>query len=223
MSNPVTFYRSKKDAAAACGNMSQTSKMGCQSFGLPIAACNVGSKLRNIPGSTCSKCYAGKGAYAQYAYTVLPAQENRLALLRDALSDTGKAWAWAYAIVRMIGKDTHFRWHDAGDLQSLPHLELIAQVAVELPAVKFWLPTREKAVVLAYLRKHGSFPANLVVRVSATMIDSAPPAIAGTCGSAVYSDKPIGLACISPQQNGECRACRACWSAAVPVVSYHVH
>lgn len=220
---PITFYRSKAEASQACGNMSQTSKMGCQSFGLPIAACNVGSKLRSVPGSTCSKCYAGKGAYAQYAYTVLPAQQNRLELLQAALQDTGKAWAWVDAVVRMIGKDTHFRWHDAGDLQSLAHLELIAQVAIEMPQVKFWLPTREKAVVLAYLRKHGEFPENLVVRLSATMIDSAPPSIAGCQGSGVYTVQPIGLACIAPSQNGECRSCRACWSKDVPVVSYHVH
>lgn len=219
----IKIYRSKSEASQNCGNMSQTSKMGCQSYGLPIAACKVGSKLRNVPGSTCSKCYAGKGAYAQYAYTVLPAQQNRLDKLAEALGDVDKAWAWVGAIVKLIGNDKFFRWHDAGDLQSLQHLELIAQVAIEMPHVAFWLPTREKATVLAYLRKHGEFPANLVVRVSATMIDSAPPAIAGCQGSAVYTDSPIGLACIAPQQGGECRACRACWSKAVPVVSYQVH
>lgn len=219
----IKFFKSKAEASQTCGNMSQTSKMGCQSYGLPIAACNVGSKLRNVPGSTCSKCYAGKGAYTQYAYTVLPAQQNRLDKLTLALQDVSAAWDWVAAIVKLIGTDKYFRWHDAGDLQGLAHLELIAQVAVEMPKVSFWLPTREKAVVLAYLRKHGEFPVNLCVRVSATMIDSAPPTIAGCQGSAVYSGSPIGLACIAPQQGGECRACRACWLKSVPVVSYHVH
>ena len=223
MEQAIKFFRNKSDAAQVCGSMSQTTKMGCQSYGLPIAACKVGSKLRNVPGSTCSKCYAGKGAYAQYAYTVLPAQQRRLDSLETALTDVGSAWLWISAIVKQIGKDAHFRWHDAGDLQGVKHLELIAQVAVELPNCNFWLPTREKATVLAYLRKHGSFPANLVVRLSATMIDQEPLLIDGICASAVYTVSPIGFGCIAPKQNGECRECRACWSSNVRVVSYHQH
>jgi hypothetical protein len=39
--------------------------------------------------------------------------------------------------------------------------------------------------------------------------------------SNVHTKQPIGEQCKAPQQNGECKDCRVCWSA-VPV-SYELH
>ena len=49
----------------------------------------------------------------------------------------------------------------------------IARVCELTPTIRHWLPTREAAVVKAFLRLR-DLPANLTVRISATMVDDAP-------------------------------------------------
>lgn len=181
------------------------------SYGISAKACHVGSKLVNIPGSTCHSCYALKGHYT--GHSVTKAHAKRLAGLSHP--------AWVHAMVFMINfrKCDFFRWHDSGDLQSLNHLEKIADVAVLCPTVQFWMPTREKAIVHAFQRIHGPLPSNLVVRVSATMIDGPVP-----IGFANTSTVVTGQAtCPAPQQKNNCGACRMCWTPSIPNVSYKVH
>ena len=211
-----------RQAAEIHGGMSQTSKMPCKSSSLPTIACNVGAKMATVAGSICSTCYANKGNYVKYAANIEPAQHARLVALDDPL--------WLDAMVRTIGTDPYFRHHDSGDLQNLAHLELIVELAKRTPGCRHWLPTREYAVVGQFVAKHGrdSIPGNLVIRLSAMFPDvpvRIPASLAGVRGitsSNVHSHAaPVGQACIAPQQKGECRDCRACWSDAV--VSYHLH
>ncbi len=63
------------------------------------------------------------------------------------------------------------RWHDSGDLQSVEHLEKIIEVCRRTPQIQHWLPTRELAILRACRER---IPANLTIRVSATMIDGLP-------------------------------------------------
>jgi hypothetical protein len=115
-----------------------------------------------------------------------------------------------------------FRWHDSGDLLGEWHLAAIVEVARRCPWVRFWLPTREAKLVAAWLAKHGDFPSNLTVRVSATKIDGKPGAFPNT--STVHDKAaPAGHACLAAHQGGKCGDCRACWSRDVANVSYHVH
>jgi hypothetical protein len=80
-----------------------------------------------------------------------------------------------------IGNDgRYFRWHDAGDLASVEHLDAIVQIAVNCPRVSFWLPTRESKIVRAWCRANGvadpiEVAPNLVCRGSAAMIDGRAP------------------------------------------------
>jgi hypothetical protein len=67
--------------------------------------------------------------------------------------------------------DRYFRWLDRGDLQGVNHLKNIVRIAVELPDVRFWTPTRDKDTVQAV----GPLPENLVVLVSATRVNGPPP------------------------------------------------
>lgn len=211
---------SKKDAAIVCGSLTQTSKMPCKSYSLPTEACQTGFRMAQITGSICSDCYADKGFYAMYAKSIKPAQHARLVALEDP--------HWVSGMVALIGKDAYFRWHDSGDLQGLWHLELIAEVARLTPNCQHWLPTREYAMVKAYVAKHGAIPSNLIIRLSAMYPDQAvkvPKSLHGVPGIAasnVHNDKPaIGLECAAPSQDGECRDCRACWSEVT--VSYAMH
>ena len=219
----------KKQAATVCGSITQTSKMPCKSSSLPTESCITGAKMAAIPGSICATCYADKGFYKVYENTIKPAQFARLDAVWQAMQSAEQAQAWVSGMVALIGQDKYFRHHDSGDLQGLAHLELIAQVALATPGTMHWLPTREYSTVKQYLEKHQALPDNLVVRLSAMYPDQAvkvPASLQGKPGVAVSNvhspgKAPQGMACKAPEQAGECRDCRACWTGTT--ISYALH
>lgn len=221
---PIT----KAVASTIAGSMSQTSKMPCQSYSLPTVACITGFKMAQIKGSICSECYADKGNYRLYANNIEPGQHARLDAVLNACNDPELAQAWIDSILTLIGSDDYFRWHDSGDLQSVEHLRLIAQVCEANPGCKHWLPTREYGMVKDYVTKYGSIPANLTIRLSAMYADKPviiPKSLQGIAGiesSNVHSKSPaVGMVCNAPSQGGKCLDCRACWNSGV--VSYAMH
>jgi hypothetical protein len=205
--------------------LSKAGKMPSPSYSTPAQACRTGSALAKVKGSVCHGCYARKGNYM--FPNVRRVRDANLEEVMRAVQ-TGEWAPWVDALVASIGdsaaaKVGYFRWHDSGDVQSLGHLEAIADVARRLPAIRFWLPTKEKADVLAYARKHGDFPVNLTVRLSAPMIDGAP-STAWRITSTVYRDgAALGFACGAYTRGGKCGDCRACWSRDVANVSYPKH
>ena len=205
------------------GGLSNPSKMKqrtdglkCKCINLPPQECGVGSKLSLIEGSVCEHCYGKKGFYAMP--TGQKAMQRRLIALR-----TNPYWTrdMAYA----IGKCDLFRWHDNGDVQSLSHLIKIVAVAYLRPDVKFWLPTREYGVVTAYYKAGGTIPDNLVIRMSAPMVDKHLPMRAGhssmvtTTGSVPYGT----FICGANTREDICGDCKACWSKSVLRVAYPIH
>jgi hypothetical protein len=79
-------------------------------------------------------------------------------------------------------------------------------------------------MVRDYLRRGGTVPGNLVIRISATMVDGAATAHWPTTSTVSSSARPVGAyACPAPQQDNQCGACRACWNPAVQTVDYHAH
>jgi uncharacterized protein CbrC (UPF0167 family) len=220
----ITFTR-KKDAIAATGGLTQTTKMPCKSWSIPVAACQTGWRLAQIPGTICSKCYADKGNYAKYHATIEPAQHARLAALDEPD-------LWIGGMTALISFDPYFRWLDAGDIQSLLHLEMIAEVCRRTPRTKHWLPTREYGIVKEFVAKHGvdGVPPNLVIRLSAMYIDKpvtipkSLKSIRGIATSNVHSKHttPTGERCPAPTQKGQCLSCRTCWTPDT-VVSYEQH
>lgn len=210
------------EAKAITGGLTTTSKMPCHSYGIPARACNTGGKLHNVRGSVCEGCYALKGCYAWPV--VEKAQQRRL----DAINADISTWADAMTVLieHAAKRSAFFRWHDSGDVQSMAHLRAIVDIAGRLPGVLFWLPTKEVALVRAYIAAGGTFPQNLIVRISAPMLDQRPPVVPGCLGSSVHTKDNVPadvFKCRAPQQDGECRNCRACWDRNVPVVSYHKH
>jgi hypothetical protein len=194
--------------------LSKPSKMPGHAYSIPASQCLTGSKLRKVPGSTCSHCYALKGRYL--FPNVKSAQQRRM----DAIKLPG----WADRMVELItdAGDAHFRWHDAGDLQGVWHLDLIVSIAQRMPGVRFWLPTREYGMVRDWLFDHPEgFPANLNVRLSAHMVGKAMDPVPGVTASSV--DAKAGHACPAPQQGNACGDCRACWDPKVANVDYHRH
>lgn len=206
------MFTSLKDAEAVAGKLGKPSKMPGYAYGLPARRCPVGALLVKIKGSVCSSCYALKGRYV--FPNVQQALERRYASLKHP--------QWIEALIYMIErrKCEFFRWHDSGDLQGEWHLANIVEIANRCPDTRFWLPTREKATVSKYLAAHGAFPRNLVVRVSATMIDGPAPSAFNTT-STVVSDG--SHTCPAYKQGGTCGSCRACWNPTVQNVSYPKH
>ena len=220
------------DSLKLIGGLSRPSKMPCYSYSLPAKNCLVGSQLAQLPGSVCHDCYALKGAYRWPV--VDSAMQRRLATVRRLETDGAfmQEWIAAFAYVlnyRAVRNDRgkndseYFRWFDSGDLQSVRMLHAIVHVADATPAVKHWLPTKERAIITAWLLEHTAFPSNLTVRVSAAMLDQAGPVgVTGFASEVHDQEQPnLSIICPAPTNNGECGSCRRCWHE--PVVSYHKH
>ena len=195
------------------GGLSQTSKMPCASYSLPATACKTGSKLAKIKGSVCHGCYALKGFYN------MPNVKRTLAFRLAAI----KSKQWTESMTRQI-QLTHkqyFRWHDSGDLQSVEHFDKIVRIVRATSHVQHWLPTKEPNIIRQWLKRGGSIPENLTIRISASMIDSAHyTRVPGCLGSGVVTS---GATCPAPQQGNTCGECRTCWDKAVDFVTYHKH
>jgi hypothetical protein len=229
------------EAAAIAGTLGRPSKLPGFSYGIDATLCKTGSTMVGVPGSICAGCYALKDFYRSWRPAAL-GRERRQSSLEDP--------RWVDAMVRQIahhcvGEHRWFRWHDSGDLQSADHLERIAAVCDRTPDVRHWLPTREYAMVLE-VRRRRPLPGNLVVRLSALMVDSEPPrALPGlvvplhartiprelwdlptstvhTAQNPVEGRKSIACRAIEVRHN-TCGPCRACWDPRVGNVSYPQH
>tara|TARA_R100001129_G_scaffold21331_1_gene13614 strand:- start:2093 stop:2728 length:636 start_codon:yes stop_codon:yes gene_type:complete len=211
----MTLQEAREIVGNGSSPLSQTSKMPGKSFSIPAAECKTGSKLAKIKNTVCSKCYAMKGSYTWS--TTKKAQYRRLDRLTHA--------KWVPAMAVLLKKQDWFRWHDAGDLQGVWHLDNIVQVCRLTPNTKHWLPTREYSVVSDWVQENGRFPDNLTVRLSTLKIDFPPPtALAKRTGcvtSGVSSDDTFN--CPAKHQNNECRDCRSCWDESVSNVNYNLH
>lgn len=202
----------------AIGGLSNPSKMPGWSYGIPAAACNIGAILRRLAGSVCHKCYAFKGMYSFPC--VKNAQAKRLAILTSDME------TWTANMIELLalkyrkktGDDRVFRWHDAGDIQSVQHFQAIVDIALALPTIQFWIPTKEYNLVRTWM---GEIPSNLVVRVSAPMLGQILPLIPGTVGSTVGTG--TGFLCEAYTREGKCGPCRGCWDKTVEWVDYPQH
>jgi Gene product 88 len=205
-----------KQALAICGSLSNPSKMPGHGYALPAYRCRLGSFLQHIPKAICFRCYALRGRYT--FPNVKAAMEKRFRSL------THPQWIDAVTTLIYSSKDRYFRWHDSGDLQGIEHLRNIVAVCMNLPRVKFWLPTREYQTVEAYRRMGGRIPSNLCIRYSAHLVDGPPPLLYGLPVSTVSScqDKSLPGAhrCPAARQGNNCGRCRACWNPTVKIVEY---
>lgn len=216
---PVSEW-TKSDLHRYVAGLSNPSKMPGYGYSLPAAECITGAKLRPVVGSTCSKCYALKGRYSF--------KEVKSALYRRLESLTKPLWAVVMGeLIRRTADpaDPYFRWHDAGDLQSVEHLAQIVEVCEDTPNVRHWLPTREYKIVQRFIIDGGSIPENLNIRLSAHMIDGEAPAIIGLTASTVSTGEPAeGVhRCPASHQENKCGPCRACWDKGVEIVDYPLH
>jgi hypothetical protein len=200
----------KKEAIKITGGLSKPSKMPGFAYNLPATRCKVGSKLAKVKGSVCHGCYALKGRYR--FPNVKEALERRY---KQAM--TNKDWVFGMVYLINTSNKKEFRWHDAGDIQSLEHLQRIFQVCELTPSVKHWLPTRE-SVILSNINAD-DVPDNLIIRLSASKVDGPAPKSWPWTSTVVTK----GKTCPAAEQNNECKDCRACWDKSVKNVAYGKH
>ena len=199
----------KKEAKEITGGLTYTTKMPGPSYNTPASRCLTGAKLRNVKNSVCSSCYALKGNYKRFP-KVEEALERRFQSLGHG--------AWVTAMATLIKDHKFFRWHDAGDLQSMQHLENIFEVCRLTPDTRHWMPTREARFLS--LMDPDIVPSNLIIRMSSHMIDQKPVKF-WPWTSTVTSGHDAS--CPAPKQGNTCGSCRACWSRDVKTVSYGKH
>lgn len=206
-----------KEAKKIAVSLSNPSKMPCYGYSLPAKRCKVGAKLQNIKGSICASCYALKGFYG------FPKVQEALEKRYQAIFNP----KWEDAMVTLISKQEKsgfFRWHDSGDLQSIEHLCKIVNIAIRLPHIKFWLPTREYQFIGDYKRQYGDFPKNLIVRLSGLMMDGkAPIGAAKNLGVQTSGASATDYNCPAYKQNNQCGTCRKCWDKNIFQINYKKH
>lgn len=214
------------------GGLSMPSKMPWYSYSIPPKFCITGSKLVDIVNSVCYGCYAMKNTY-NYPSTI-NAMDRRYAKIGDL--------NWVEHFSKLLNslaekeKDKnklYFRWHDAGDIQSVDHLSKIVEIANNCPTIKFWIPTREYAIVQEWHSIKGNhIPPNLTIRLSAHMVGKIIPPTKGifkdlpnSCVVEKGSTSPnLGISyCPSSQQMGKCLDCRNCWDSKIKTIAYLKH
>lgn len=202
-----------KSAWDYVGGLSDTTKMPWVSYSTPASACVTGAALAAAGKHTvCGNCYALKGRYS------FPSVQQALERRLDAMTNKPRfVEAFVFLLrakARRTTKPKLFRWFDSGDVPSVAALERIIEIAVALPEIRFWLPTREFGIVKRFLDGGGVFPANLTVRMSTALIGAKP------------SHQPFGLPfatvgrdddaeifqCGAFARGGVCGDCDACWT-----------
>lgn len=221
------YYQRAKVPGSTVALLTYTTKMPGPSFSLPAhQACPREN------GSICASCYAGKGCYlyrsTQHAQNV---RFNWTILCMNA-----DPRVWVEVMIEAI-KETgcqYFRVHDSGDMFNARYAESWYQVCLQLPEVKFWIPTRawQQAsgplplfdAVLNTLQRMARLP-NVTVRPSALNFGDTAPEVSGLHAGSTADCVDVFKArqCPAPQQNGQCGECRACWDHKDCPVSYTKH
>lgn len=204
------------------------------SYALPTWECITGGKLAGVANSVCHDCYA-KDSEKMYP-SVRQGRANNFARGTAMVESDPERFArfMAFQIRHFATKfeEPYHRWFDSGDLPSVAYLRAIARVCELTPEIRHWLPTREAGIVKAWRAAGGVEPANLVIRISSTMIGDGPRAAANTSTVHAKLAAYIGHRCpsheaenraYSPDGSPNCGACRACWNKAVANVSYELH
>lgn len=197
--------------------LSRNSKMPSWTLAIPAReACPRGGQLAKVAGTVCFGCYAAKGLDALPAAAV--AKQRRWDVIIECLKTQRGTDMFVAAFVQAMRKETHFRWHSAGDLFSEDYAQLVARCIAETPWVDHWIPTRESRMAHWFERL-----SNVVFRVSDDMVDQQTNKHKGYT-SGVHTVAPTrGVECQSYDNDGKCGDCRACWDKSVEHVSYRVH
>ena len=206
------------------GRTSATSKMPCQSWGIPVhptpgiegSGCTTGLQLMPNDQTICSICRVDGRGFYRFPGAV-KAQTRRLLALEHSATCVDDFAHVLQTMYERRGQDV-FRWLDTGDLTPKLLRHIIA-IGKRVPSVRFWVPSKEYRLVRP-LREPGVLPDNVTVRVSAPLRDQPPWSIGLPTATVHHLKAPIGYECPAPKQGNQCLDCRACWDRGVDNISY---
>lgn len=201
--------------------LSKTSKMPCPSWSIPAGGKYCpGSKDLGTGKSheVCEGCYTQKGFYH------MPVVKNS----RDHNAGDWKRNAWIGQMILKIKGEEFFRWFDSGDLYHPKLAAKILEVCDATPDTKHWLPTKMWDVkgMISYVGEIGSL-SNVALRKSAKDFNKPLPKGHGLASvvltESVHYDKkklPKVFRCPAPEQDHQCKGCRACWDRKVQTIGF---
>lgn len=121
----------------------------------------------NLPvGCTCrpdAPCY--KDCYARKGFFAFPS--NKALLAGNLAAWQNSPEEYKLAILAACADCSFFRWHSAGDIPDAAYLEMMVEVALARPNVRFLCFTKKYELVNSYLNAGNFLPANLAVVFSA--------------------------------------------------------
>ena len=208
----------KKDLLKNIGGISKAGKMPCSSWSLSALWCKNGGKLNKVVNSSCYGCYALTGNYKRFEKSILKSYQKKL----DAYNDNSVLFENSFIeYLNKYNKSGFFRWFDSGDIQSYKMLLSIVKIAENTPNIKFWLPTKEYKLITKYKKEFKNFPKNLIVRVSAPMLDTKIKGFKYT--SSIVKNSTMKSNCNSYKNQGKCLDCRLCWNKSIKDITYKYH
>ena len=208
----------KYELLQAIGGLSKVGKLPCNSWSLSALWCNVGSKLNTIKGSSCYGCYALKGNYVRFQKNMIKSYTKNLNAY-NSNKDLFKIDFIEY--LNKYNKSGFFRWFDSGDIQSYDMLLNIVEIAKKTPTIKHWVPTKEYALITRYKKEFKTFPKNLIIRVSAPMLDTKIKGFKYT--SSIVKNSKMKSNCNAYKNQGKCLDCRLCWDKSIKDITYKYH
>ena len=137
--------------------LSNVSKMPGYSISRDAWLCGVGSRLAEIEGSTCEKCYARKGMYH------MPNVKAKM-LEREAFFNAPDFVPRMVNVLNIV-RSEWFRWFDSGDVADVGMALNILEVCRQTPNKRHWIPSREFKVWTRALQID-RLPDNAVLRMS---------------------------------------------------------
>jgi len=196
--------------------LSKASKMSCKSFSLPVNE-EVCKGMLDATGKVkpvCQSCYAKKGFY--HMPVVKAVRENNLI--------ASKKVDFVEHMIKLLEKQTYFRWFDSGDIYSDDFLRKVEEICYNTPHVKHWIPTKSRELFSQRLWKLLEDLPNVTVRYSSPSIIGTYEEKHGSTVSSVIKKSTKNLFyCPASNQKGKCGDCKACWNKNLKVVSYLKH
>ena len=131
-----------------------------KSTGLPFT--NVRGTCKGVCQYCEHDCYAVRDAKLHYN-AVLPSAGANTLLMRYRIKQAEDE------IVSFLKKHKsiqEFRWHSSGEIESLPQLELMNNVALKFPNIRFGTYTKRFDILEEFCAKHGKIADNFTINLS---------------------------------------------------------
>lgn len=170
-----------------------------------IANINISTEVCRVLKMPCytTGCYARKGNYL-YKNVVGRLEEN----LQQWVDDPTEFFNQLTLQLSKLSKGDRVRWHASGEIVNSKYFNMMLEVALHMPDLKFLCYTKRYSIINNYLNTGATIPDNLTIVFSAW--DGLPMDNSYSLPIAVVIPKDsiysLGYKC-----TGSCATCSTCW------------